>query len=59
MQYPLSFKQFDTQKKYMKLFVSKITEGIIRLNSLKISCCEESEENRCSDEELQKINGLC
>lgn len=53
MQYPLSvLKQFDTPKKYRKFFVRKITEGIFWLNSLKISTCEESEENRCSYEDL-------
>lgn len=44
------FKQLTL--KYMKHFVGKITERIIRLNSLKISSWEESEEDKCFYEEL-------
>lgn len=42
----------------MKLFVSKITERIIRLNSSEISNCEESQEDRCFYEELTEAKLL-
>ena len=50
MEYPLSLLSNLTLKTNTKLSVTKITEGIIRLNQ--ISSCEESEEDRCSYEEV-------